>query len=159
MDTSESHRQGVPARMAIRGHPVHPALIPFPIAFLTAALVTDLVFWKTRSPLWAGCSFWLLVAGVGMGLVAAIAGLIDFVSVSRARQHAAGWIHALGNVTVLLLGSVNLVVRWSDATRILPWGLALSAIIALLLGVTGWFGGELVFRHMIGVTGHDDHQP
>lgn len=153
---SESHRQGVAARVAVRGHPVHPALIPFPLAFLTTALVTDLVFWRTQSPLWAGCSFWLLIAGVAIGIVAAGAGLVDFVSVPRARQHAAGWIHALGNATVLLLATINLLLRWNDQTRIVPWGLVLSASVALLLGVTGWFGGELVFRHMIGVTGHDD---
>ena len=30
---------------SIAGHPVHPMLIPFPIAFFVATLVCDLVFW------------------------------------------------------------------------------------------------------------------
>lgn len=39
------HTTGVPSRAAIAGHPIHPALIPFPIAFLIAALATDLGYW------------------------------------------------------------------------------------------------------------------
>lgn len=152
----ESHTEGVPARAAWRGHPFHPALIPFPIALLITAAVTDIAFWKTGSPLWAGCSYWLLIGGVGVGVLAAVTGLIDFVSIARARQHTAGWIHAGGNAVVLILGIVNIALRWSDQTRIVPWGLGLSVVTAALLGITGWYGGELVFRHMIGVTGHHD---
>jgi uncharacterized membrane protein len=34
----------------------------------------------------------------------------------------------------------------------MPTGLILSAIVACILVVTGWLGGELVFRHRIGVA-------
>ena len=34
----------------IAGHPIHPMLIPFPIAFLVSAFVTDLVYWATGEP-------------------------------------------------------------------------------------------------------------
>ena len=43
------------------------------------------------------------------------------------------------------------------AAAVLPWGLALSALTTALLAVTGWYGGELAYRHMIGVTGHNSH--
>lgn len=47
------------------------------------------------------------------------------------------------------------MARLDDAAAaVLPWGLTLSAINAALLGVTGWYGGELSYRHRIGVTGH-----
>jgi uncharacterized membrane protein len=32
-----------------------------------------------------------------------------------------------------------------------PWGVALSALVGLGLAVTGWTGGELSYRHLIGV--------
>ena len=75
------------------GHPLHPALIPFPIAFLTGALVTDIVYWSTTNDFWARMSYWLIIAGLVMGALAAVLGLIDFLTIERARAYAAGWIH------------------------------------------------------------------
>jgi uncharacterized membrane protein len=150
-----NHTSGVPSKAAIGGHPIHPVLIPFPIAFLIGAFLTDLAYWLTGDPFWARGSFWLVGAGLVGGLLAAVFGLIDFFSIGRAREHLVGWIHFLGNATVLILALASLVVRWAEPTAaVLPWGLVLSAAIASILVVTGWIGGELTFRHMIGVTGH-----
>jgi Predicted membrane protein (DUF2231) len=61
---------------------------------------------------------------------------------------------------VLLLAAVSWLLRLSDpAAAVLPWGLALSAVTVGLLLVTGWTGGELAYRHMVGVTGHGGHEP
>lgn len=146
-------KQGVTSTAAIGGHPLHPALIPFPIAFLTGALATDLAYWFTADSFWARASFWLLVAGIIMGALAAVLGLIDFLTIERARAYTTGWIHAGSNVTVLVLALINLWLRWGDnqAAAILPWGLLLSGIIAGLLGIAGWTGGELAYRHKVGV--------
>ncbi len=51
----------------------------------------------------------------------------------------------------LLLAAANLGVRLDDRTDIEGTGLLLSIVIVLILGVTGWLGGELSFRHRIGV--------
>jgi uncharacterized membrane protein len=152
------HTRGVPATAAISGHPLHPALIPFPIAFLVGALAADLASLATGDPFWARAGLWLTGAGAWLGLLAAIPGLIDFATVDRARVHRIGWVHALGNGAVLALAILSWLLRLGDAeAAVLPWGLALSAVIAALLTVTGWIGGELAYRHMIGVTGHTDH--
>jgi uncharacterized membrane protein len=62
----------------IAGHPIHPMLIPFPVAFLVATLVSDLIFWRTGNPGWATASLWLLGAALVMAALAAVAGLTDF---------------------------------------------------------------------------------
>jgi uncharacterized membrane protein len=143
---------GVPSTAAIAKHPMHPALIVFPVAFLLTAFITDLVYWATDAAFWADASLWLIIGGLAMGLLAAIAGLVDFATIGRARAHLAGWIHALGNATAVALSLANLLLRLGDAqTAVLPWGVVISAIVAAILGVTGWYGGELVFRHGIGV--------
>lgn len=81
---------------------------------------------------------------------------IDYLTIERAQKHTAGKIHAAGNATVIVLAAINLFIRWGDpAAAILWWGLLLSLVTAALLGVTGWYGGELAYRHKIGVTGHD----
>jgi len=60
----------------------------------------------------------------------------------------------------LTLTIVNLVLRWGNfAGAVIPTGLIISIIVALLLGLSGWYGGELVYRHKIGVIGYTDrHQ-
>jgi uncharacterized membrane protein len=37
----------IPSTASIGGHPIHPMLIPFPIAFLSGAVVTDIVYTTT----------------------------------------------------------------------------------------------------------------
>ena len=60
----------------IAGHPIHPMLIPFPVAFLVATFVSDLIFLRTGNPGWATASLWLLGAALVMAALAAAAGLI-----------------------------------------------------------------------------------
>jgi uncharacterized membrane protein len=148
-----SHTDPAPSTAALFGHPIHPMLIAFPLAFLVGVLATDLAFWGTADAFWARASLWLVGAGVVTGAVAAIFGLIDFFTIARAREHAMGWIHFLGNATALLLSLFNWLLRLDDpAAAVLPWGLVLSLVVAAILGVTGWAGGELSYRHRIGVT-------
>ncbi len=160
-DDKEYRDSGVPSTVAIAGHPFHPLLVTFPIAFLTAALPTDLAYWFTEDAFWAKVSVWLIGAGIVTGLIAAVTGLLDFLRIERVRQHSAGWLHMSGNVVALLLSSVNLAVRLADpAAAVVPIGLILSAIVATLLGVTGWYGAELIYRHKVAVIGYGpNHRP
>jgi uncharacterized membrane protein len=87
----------------IAGHPIHPMLIPFPVAFLVATLVCDLIFWRTGNPGWASASLWLLGAALLMAALAAVAGLIDFFGDVRIRDLSAAWHHMLGNVVAVVL--------------------------------------------------------
>src|SRR4051794_18645797 len=90
-------RTGVPSTMAINGHPIHPMLVPFPVGFLVGALATDLAFWGIGDPFWSRASLWLLAAGFVMGALAAVIGLIDFLTIERARTGSTGWVHFIGN--------------------------------------------------------------
>jgi uncharacterized membrane protein len=151
----ENHLQGVPSNVAIAGHPIHPMLIVFPVAFLVAAFVTDLASRRTADPFWARASLWLTGAGLTFGALAAVVGAVDFVTIPRARVHIDGWVHMIGNVLVLTMALGSLLLRRRAKPGVVPApALALSAVIAALLVVTGWYGGELSYRHMIGVIGH-----
>lgn len=138
----------------IAGHPIHPMLVPFPIAFLVAALVCDLAYWRSGNPGWAIAAMWLLGAGVILGAVAALAGLTDFIGDSGIRSLSVAWFHFLGNLLAVVLALINFIIRWMHGAvpGVFPWGIALSIIVVLILLVTGWLGGELVFRHRVGVS-------
>lgn len=145
---------GVTSKLSIAGHPIHPVIVTMPIGLLITALVSDVVYWFSSDIFWAKGSYWLIFGGVVTAIAAGLTGMFDFVKVKRVRERSAGWIHMIGNIGVLLLSIVNLWMRQGDpAAAIVPWGLGLSLVIASLLGVTGWFGGELTFRHKIGVIG------
>jgi len=148
-----SDYRGVRSTAAIFGHPIHPMLVVFPIGFLVGALVTDLAFWATSDRFWARASEWLLGAGIVMGALAAVAGLIEFVTISRVRSLAAGWVHFLGNATAILLSVWNFLHRMDgdSGAAVVPFGIILSAVVVVIFLVTGWLGGELVFRHRIGM--------
>ena len=145
----------VPSNAAFRGHPIHPMLIPLPIGALVLSLVTDLVFVFGGSEFWAEASWWLLWAGIVSGVLAAAVGAVDYLTIHRVRSHRAGNIHLVTNVAVLALVVANLWIRAGDhATAITPAGVIITIVTAGLLGVSGWYGGELSYRHGVGVTGH-----
>ena len=149
--------KGVPSTAAILGHPIHPGIIPFPIAFLTSVLASDLAARATRDPFWARSSSLLLGAGIVTGLAAGAVGAIDYYTIRRAREKTVGKVHAYGNAVAIGLAAANWALRRAAPKAPPgPLGLALTVATAGLLGVTAWAGAELSYRHMVGVAGHDD---
>lgn len=146
---------GVPSTVAIAGHPIHPVIVTLPIAFLVAAPATDIGYWLTGDLFWARASAWLIIAGLITGILAALTGFLDFLKIGRVRKHTAGWAHMYANVTALVLTAINLGLRIGDPVdNILFTGLIISVIVATVLGISGWYGGELVYRHKIAVIGY-----
>ena len=135
----------------IGSHPIHPMLIPFPIVCFIGALVTDIVFLNNNDAGWATASKYLLGVGIVMALLAAVAGLTDFFGDKRI-QGSDAIKHMLANVTAVVLEIVNFFIRLNNDSAIRGTGIILSAIVVLILLYSGWKGGDLVFRHGIGVT-------
>ncbi|MEG4105042.1 DUF2231 domain-containing protein [Microcoleus sp. S13_C5] len=157
-DDSEYRDAGITSTLSVAGHPIHPIIVIFPVAFLVGAAGTDIGYWLTSDPFWARASVWLMGVGFAAGILAAITGFLDFFKVKRVRDRSAGWLHMGGNVAVMVLTLINLVLRQGNpAEPIVYTGLAISIVVATLLGITGWFGGELSFRHKIGVIGPTSH--
>jgi uncharacterized membrane protein len=138
---------------SIGGHPIHPMLIPFPVAFFVATLVCDVVFWRNGNATVATTSTWLLGAGLVMAALAAVAGLADFLGDPRIRTLNDAWLHAGGNILIVLIELSNWYARYSEGTSaIIPTGLILSVIAVAGLLFTGWKGWEMVYRHRVGVA-------
>jgi len=137
----------------IAGHPIHPMLIPFPIAFFVATFVADIVFMRTMDTGWALATQWLLGAGLVMAALAAIVGLTDFLGERRIRNLNAAWWHAGANVLAVLISLYNFYVRYEAgaAAGITTTQIVLSGIVVLLLLFSGWLGGEMVYRHRVGI--------
>jgi uncharacterized membrane protein len=137
----------------IARHPIHSLLVPIPIVCFVGALVTDVTYWQTANMMWADCSAWLVSVGVIMGFLAAIAGLIDFLANRRIRAQSPAWPHAIGSIVVLILATLNMFVHSRDAwTSVVPWGLALSAAVVVIMLFTAWLGRSMADRNGVGVA-------
>lgn len=141
----------------ILGHPLHPMLVPLPIGFLIGAFLADLAYVFTGWASWAFFATWLIAAGLVMAVVAALGGLVDFFGEPSIRRLRPAWMHLAGNVVVMALSLVNLLVHQRDgAAAVLPEGVILSGAVTVLLLFTGWMGGEMVYRHRVGVLEEGD---
>lgn len=130
------------------GHPLHPMLIVFPLGLLAGAVIFDMVSMISNNPLFYVVSYWMIVAGLIGGLLAAVVGFIDWLGISSGtRAKSVGGWHGLGNLVIVVLFATSWWLR-SGSQNNVPSSLA---FILSLLGfglalVTGWLGGELVYR-------------
>ena len=129
-------------------------LVTLPIGFLIGAFLSDVAFFSTGDGFWARASAWLIGAGLAAGALAAAAGLIDFLGSARIRSLTIAWVHFAGNAIALILTAINLYYRINgEMAAVTGNQLLLSTLVVLIFAVTGWLGGELVFRHRAGVIG------
>ena len=141
------------SRASIKGHPIHPALIPFPFAFLVGALAFDAAgVFMDRPAFWTTGAYLALV-GVGAALVAAIPGFIDyfFTVPPRSSGKARATKHMLLMLSAVAAFGVAWILRGESTARPGMLQLLLKAAGAGLLTIGGWMGGTLAFRNQIGV--------
>ena len=141
------------SRAKIFGHAIHPILSVYPLGLLSAAVIFDVIYLVTGNPTWTTVSFWMIAAGIVGGLLAAVFGLIDFLSIpSATRANRIGLLHGLTNLGVMILFAASWALRWSSPAVPSTAAFALSfiGVVAALLG--GWLGGELVERLGVSVT-------
>jgi len=138
---------------SVRGHPIHPALIPFPIAFLLGALLFDVIGLAAGAPSLWQTGWYLNLAGVIAAVVAAAPGVMDYIRTvpprSSAKQRATR--HGLANIGATVLYTAALLVRGEAVAQPGVLTVALQLAGAVLLAMGGWMGGTLVYRNQIGV--------
>jgi uncharacterized membrane protein len=137
----------------IARHPIHPMLVPFPIGLWVFSFVCDLIFaFGAHTPVWKTVALYTMVGGTIGALAAAIPGLIDLLSLPPGPRRTA-IIHMSINLTIVVLFVINIWLRVSagDAgagSTGLTW-LSLVAIVLLL--ISGWLGGKLVYESGVAV--------
>lgn len=142
----------IESKMSLKGHPIHPMLVHFPVAALVGLIATDAAFIYTDDYFWARASIWLVGIGTLGGWVAGLVGFIDLVFVKNIRRLITGWSHAILAIMLLSLTSFNWLIRWDEPdTAIMPWGIVLSLLSGVMIAVTANLGGKLVYEHAVGI--------
>jgi uncharacterized membrane protein len=140
------------AKARLFGHPIHQMLIVFPLGLLATSLFFDIARLSSGNPQWATISYYLIAVGIVSGLLAAVFGLIDWLSIpAGTRAKRIGLLHGGGNVVVVLLFAGSWLLRRGDPGNPQTPAIILSVVAVLLALVTGWLGGELVDRLGVGV--------
>lgn len=141
------------SKVSYKSHPVHPALIPFPFAFLSGALFFDLFGRLLDNASWWTTAGHLNAVGVVAALVAAVPGLVDYLR--TVPPQSSGKRRATKHMVTNLVAVGTFIAVWfirgpADAppTDVM---LVMEAFGLGLLVVGGWLGGTLVYRNQVGV--------
>jgi len=119
---------------SIAKHPIHPILVAFPIGLWVFSVIADLVvYFGGGGSAWRDVAFYTLGGGI----------------TDRAAKRVAIF-HLVANVAALVLFAVSFWLRSIGTVGFVP--IAISIVALVSLSVAGWFGGELVFVHNMGVT-------
>lgn len=134
-------------------HPLHPALVHFPVACWSLATLADIAgLWWARWPAWPLATA-MLVVGCAGGLAAAVAGLWELLKLPPEHPAAADANrHMLSAMGAWCLYAGSLALRLPDLRPVPPGTAALALGIAgfAALAATGWLGGKLVYVHGVG---------
>ena len=136
-------------------HPIHPMLIPFPFACWVLSVIADLVAAYSNGSHEFG--YYLAAVGCVGALLAAIPGFIDLFGAIPAGHPArrTGWQHAILNLVALGLFALSVAARPEPAfTNYLAYGASIAGLI--VIAISGWLGGTLVYDHKVGVPGEGD---
>jgi uncharacterized membrane protein len=136
---------------SFKGHPLHPIIVPLPIGLWIFSLVSDLIFkFGYGGAVWNDVAFYTLAGGIIGALIAALPGLIDLLSIQNAKSKSIGIWHMVINLLAVALYCLNFWLRLHRAPGDnLP--IILSAIGIVLIMISGWLGGELVYVRGVAV--------
>jgi len=135
---------------SIKSHPIHAMLVPLPIGLWIFALVADVVIHAGGDPGWRTAAFYAIGVGIVGALLAAIPGLIDLVSLPPGPTRRTGIIHMVLNLVAVAIFAINFLTRFKTVDH--SGRLLLTALGIVVIGISGWLGGKLVYEGGVGVA-------
>lgn len=151
------------SKLNIAGHPLHPMLVAFPIAFYTSTLAAFIAYSIVGDAFWFRAAYALNIAAVVMAIVAALAGLVDYTGIpanTDAKRHAVQ--HMSLNIFSLVVFALNWYLnagQWNVPAPVMRYAIILPLIGFLATLGAGYLGWTLVQTHHAGVqlTAEEEH--
>ena len=135
-------------------HPLHPALVHFPIACWSLATAADLAGLVWGEPVWRLAGV-LLLAGIGFSIPAMLAGFFELAKIAEGNPAIKDVNrHMIMVMCTLAFYTTSLFLRLQGTHLVEPGVLAIgmSVLGFLFLAMAGWLGGKLVYGHRLGVS-------
>ena len=135
---------------SIAGHPIHPMLVPIAIGCFIFSFASDLIcFFTGATQPWNMLAYYTMIGGILGALAAAVPGLIDLLSLPSGAKPIAIK-HMSINLLVVAIYVCNAWLRHGNP-QALTVPMFLSLVTILMLLVSGWLGGKMVYEGGIGV--------
>lgn len=115
-------------------HPFHAVMLASIVPLFLGALLSDYAYWTSHQVEWSNFASWLIAGGLVFGAVALLFAVIGLI---RGRR---GLGYTLALALTWLLGFLNSLIHARDAWAMMPTGLVLSAVIAVLACAVTWMG-------------------
>ena len=137
-------------------HPLHPALVHIPTALWPSAFLMDVFSQFQADNAFVRLSFYAIATGLIVAVLAIPTGYADWTDI-RPEKPAwkLGLYHMILNGVVVVLWELNLYLRvegFRTETSV-PLGLVwLSAFATLLLLISGYLGGRMIYAYGINVA-------
>lgn len=143
------------SKVRLLGHPVHPMIVPFPIAFFTSTLICAIVYLTTKNTFWFRVEFIANCAGLVTAVAAVLPGLIDWLVIpTESEAKTTGLKHMVANGFSVGFfganGAINYVYLHS-AQPPAQSGFLLSLFGFLIMLYAGFKGWKMVQTHHVGV--------
>ncbi|WNW09802.1 DUF2231 domain-containing protein [Pseudomonas sp. DTU_2021_1001937_2_SI_NGA_ILE_001] len=118
--------------------PLHGILLGGSVSLFLGALFSDIAYYNTVQIQWSNFASWLIAGGL---LFAGLAGLFAISNLLRA-AHKGGrpLVYLLLLLATWVLALINAFEHAKDAWAVMPAGLVLSVLVALLAVVSAWTG-------------------
>jgi uncharacterized membrane protein len=140
-------------KSTLAGHPLHPMLIVAPAALLPFGFILDAMHRFTDNDDYANAAYYSLTGGLVGGVAAGVAGAMDYLTIQpQTEVKRTANLHAMLNGGALALAAANVLMR-KDQPKHRGGSLALSALAAAGVIVSGWFGGRMVYEQGMRVKG------
>jgi len=134
------------------GHSLHHHLVAFPLGLIVTAVVSDLIAVQRDWPDLARAAAYMLAAGVILGGVAALTGLLDWAAIpSGTRARRVSTLHGGGMLLTIGLSAGAWLPRRDDPANPSTVALAIEIAALLVVLISAWLGNELVVRLGVGV--------
>lgn len=139
-------------------HPLHPLLVHFPIGLFAFSFLLDLGSLLAKpAPALVSGAYYTMLFGIIMAIFAAIPGVVDWTDIRDDRlAKKTATAHAWLNVTALVLYMMNAWIRSHEMnasqTAWLPFLFSFVGIV--LISISGYLGGTLIYDEGIGVGRH-----
>ncbi|HEU5237721.1 MAG TPA: DUF2231 domain-containing protein [Pyrinomonadaceae bacterium] len=136
---------------SFKGHPFHPIIIPLPIGLWIFSIASDLIFkFGWGGQVWNDVAFYTLAGGIVGALIAALPGFIDLTGLTNPKTKTIAIWHMMINLLAVALYCVNFWLR-TQRTPGDNLPIILSAIGIVLIIISGWLGGEMVYVRGVAV--------
>lgn len=137
-------------RASVHRHPIHPMLIVFPLGLWIFSVICYFIYLLSSVPVWHTVALYAMGGGIVGGILAAIPGAIDFLTLPKSHVQTIALSHMISNTVALTIFIIAFALAvFGRQESIVPFILSLFGVLAV--GTGGWLGGVLVYEHGVGV--------